>query len=159
VWTMQVLTPGAHAFLAELPVRAEFEGALLVHGSPREPVDEYMVDARTARASFVADGFRVAFIGHTHQPAVFVERNHRVNARGLLPEVPLPLQRTYRYIINIGSVGQPRDADPRAAYAVLDTTGPSVTLHRVAYPVEHTQRKMEAAGLPVPLIERLALGR
>ncbi len=159
VWTMQVLAPDARAFLAELPVRAELEGVLLVHGSPRQPVDEYMFDTRTARASFVADGFRVAFIGHTHQPAVFVERNHRVSARGLLPEVPLSLQPTYRYIVNIGSVGQPRDTDPRAAYAVLDTAGPSVTLYRVAYAVEHTQRKMEAAGLPVPLIERLALGR
>jgi diadenosine tetraphosphatase ApaH/serine/threonine PP2A family protein phosphatase len=159
VWTAKVLTPGARAFLAALPERAEIEGMLLVHGSPRQPVDEYMFDTRTARASFVADGFRVAFIGHTHQPAVFVERNHRVSARGLLPEVPLSLRPAHRYIINIGSVGQPRDTDPRAACAVLDTAGPTVTLYRVAYPVERTQDKMEAAGLPVPLIERLALGR
>ena len=159
VWTEQVLTPGARAYLVALPPRADIEGALLVHGSPRQPVDEYILDPRTARASFLADAFRIAFVGHTHQPAAFVERNHRVSARGLLPEVPLPLLPTHRYIINIGSVGQPRDTDPRAAYAVLDTTGPTVTLHRVPYPVDETQRKMEAAGLPVPLIERIALGR
>jgi predicted phosphodiesterase len=159
MWTMGVLTPGVRAYLAALPERAELEGMLLVHGSPRQPVDEYMVDVRTARASFVADGFRVAFIGHTHQPAVFVERNHRVSARGMLPEVPLSLSPAHRYVVNIGSVGQPRDADPRAACAVVDTTGPAVTLYRLAYPVAQTQRKMEAAGLPLPLIERLALGR
>jgi diadenosine tetraphosphatase ApaH/serine/threonine PP2A family protein phosphatase len=159
VWTEQVLTPGARAYLAALPARAEAGGALLVHGSPRQPVDEYIFDTRTARASFIADGFRIAFVGHTHQPAVFVERNHRVSARGILPEVPLSLAPTHRYIVNVGSVGQPRDMDPRAACAVFDSAARTVTLHRVSYPVDETQRKMEAAGLPVPLIERLALGR
>jgi diadenosine tetraphosphatase ApaH/serine/threonine PP2A family protein phosphatase len=101
----------------------------------------------------------VALVGHTHQPAVFIESHRRASAQGLLPEMPVPLRSRNRYIINVGSVGQPRDGDPRAAYAIVDTAESTVTLFRLAYPVEETQRKMEAAGLPPPLIERLTFGR
>ena len=159
VWTQRALTEGSRGYLGDLPERVDVEGLLLVHGSPRVPVDEYILDTRTARASFIAESFRIALVGHTHQPAVFVESKHRVSAQGVLPEVPLRLRPTHRYIVNVGSVGQPRDGDPRAAYAVLDTDDATATLFRVPYAVEETQRKMEAAGLPVPLIERLALGR
>ncbi|MGQ0571320.1 MAG: metallophosphoesterase family protein [Armatimonadota bacterium] len=159
VWTQQTLDPPSRAFLSDLVPRVEFESVLLAHGSPRQPVDEYILDTRIARASFVADSFRIALVGHTHQPAVFVQSSQRVNTQGLLPEVPLALRPTHRYIINVGSVGQPRDGDARAACLILDADAQTVTLFRVPYPVEHTQRKMEAAGLPIPLIERLALGR
>jgi diadenosine tetraphosphatase ApaH/serine/threonine PP2A family protein phosphatase len=159
LWTQQALVEGTREFLNDLPARAEVEGLLLVHGSPRLPVEEYILDTRTARASFADRGFGIALVGHTHQPAVFVEANGRVSAKGLLPEVPLSLDESRRYIINAGSVGQPRDGDPRAAYALLDTEAQTVTLFRVPYPIEVTQRKMEQASLPVPLIERLALGR
>ncbi|MGH2403773.1 MAG: metallophosphoesterase family protein [bacterium] len=158
-WTQNALSDGSRAYLGGLPQRAELEGVLLVHGSPRRPVDEYILDTRTARASFVADPFRIALVGHTHQPAIFIESHHRASAQGLLPEVPVRLRDYNRYIINVGSVGQPRDGDPRAAYAVVDTADATATLYRVAYPVETTQRKMEAVGLPAPLIDRLALGR
>ncbi len=158
-WTQQVLSEGSRDYLAALPQRAELEGLLLVHGSPRRPVDEYILDTRTARASFAADPFRIALVGHTHQPAVFIESHHRTSAQGLLPEVPVRLRPHNRYIINVGSVGQPRDGDPRAAYALVDTADATATLYRLAYGVEETQRKMEAAGLPAPLIERLAFGR
>jgi diadenosine tetraphosphatase ApaH/serine/threonine PP2A family protein phosphatase len=163
VWTQREISEEVRAFLAALPRRAEIDGLLLVHGSPRKPPDEYITDTRTARASFIADGFRIALVGHTHQPALFEESNNRVRARGLLAEVPVSLSAGSRYILNVGSIGQPRDGDPRAAYAIVDTApaagAATATLHRVAYPIEETQRKMEAAGLPVPLIERLALGR
>ncbi|MBI3998849.1 MAG: metallophosphoesterase family protein [Armatimonadetes bacterium] len=159
LWTRQVLTNTSRDYLAALPERADVEGLLLVHGSPRMPAEEYILDTRTARASFVADGFRIALVGHTHQPALFIERNHRVSARGLLPEVSVPLPPSHRYIVNVGSVGQPRDGDPRASYAIVETEAPSVTLHRVPYPYTQTQGKMQAAGLPVLLGERLALGR
>jgi diadenosine tetraphosphatase ApaH/serine/threonine PP2A family protein phosphatase len=168
VWTQRALHDDARAFLTALPSRAELDGLLLVHGSPREPIDEYITTTRVARASFAVDAFRVALVGHTHQPAVFEESNNRVRARGLLAEIPVALSAGSRYIVNVGSVGQPRDGDPRAAYALVDTApaggapaagGATVTLHRLAYPIEETQRKMESAGLPVPLIERLASGR
>ncbi|MGQ0548405.1 MAG: metallophosphoesterase family protein [Armatimonadota bacterium] len=159
IWTQRTLSEGSRAYLAGLPQRADVEGLLLVHGSPRGPVDEYILDTRTARASFAADPFRVAVVGHSHQPVVFIESHHRASAQGLLPEVPVRLRSHNRYIINVGSIGQPRDGDPRASYAIVDTVEGTATLFRVAYPVEETQRKMEAAGLPAPLIERLAHGR
>jgi predicted phosphodiesterase len=158
-WTQRALADPARTFLRGLPLRLEVEGLLLVHGSPRQPTDEYVHDTRTARASLAADQFRIALVGHTHQPVVFEEAKRRTCARGLLPEVPFRLDPTRRYIINVGSVGQPRDGDPRAAYVILDPPAGTVTLYRVSYPIEQTQRKMEAAGLPVALIERLALGR
>jgi diadenosine tetraphosphatase ApaH/serine/threonine PP2A family protein phosphatase len=161
VWTQRMLTASTRAYLAALPDRAhlaDLADLLFVHGSPRAPADEYILDVRTARASFAAAGFRIAMVGHTHQPAVFTWARHRVGAVGLLPEVPLRLEPEHRYIINVGSVGQPRDGDPRAAYVLLDTGRREATLFRVAYPIAEVQRKMEAAGLPTPLIERLALG-
>jgi predicted phosphodiesterase len=159
VWTQRVLTDGTRDYLAALPSREEVEGLLMVHGSPRRPVDEYVLDTRTARASLVDQTFRIALVGHTHQPVIFEESNRRVSAKGFLPEVPVTLHPSRRYIINVGSVGQPRDGDPRAAYGVIDVNDHTATLHRVAYAIEETQRKMEIAGLPVPLIERLAVGR
>jgi predicted phosphodiesterase len=163
VWTQRVLHDDARGFLRSLRERVEFEGLLLVHGSPRKPPDEYITDTRTARANFASDGFRIALVGHTHQPALFEESNNRVRGRGLLAEVPVMLSPGTRFILNVGSVGQPRDGDPRAAYAIIDTAPvegvTTATLHRIPYPIDQTQRKMEAAGLPVPLIERLASGR
>ncbi|MDR7419234.1 MAG: metallophosphoesterase family protein [Armatimonadota bacterium] len=159
VWTQRVLAGATRDYLAALPVREEVEGLVLVHGSPRKPVEEYVLDTRTARASLVDQTFRLAVVGHTHQPVIFEESNRRVSAKGFLPEVPVTLNPAKRYIINVGSVGQPRDGDPRAAYGVIDLNDRTATLHRVSYAIEETQRKMEAAELPVPLIERLALGR
>lgn len=162
VWTRGVLSEGVRNYLGALPEYAELpevEGLLLAHGSPRWAAAEYVVDSKIAKASFLARKFRVAFVGHTHQPAVFVEAKRRVGAHGLLPEVPLSLVPRHRYIVNVGSVGQPRDGDPRAAYLLFDTDGPSATLYRVSYDLEATQRKMEEAGLPIMLIERLSYGR
>ena len=158
-WTKLHLAGTVREYLVGLPQRSELNGVLLVHGSPRQPVDEYILDTRTARASFVADPFKIALVGHTHQPVIFMEKKHRVSVPEWLPEVPKTLDPSCRYIINVGSVGQPRDGDPRAAYAIIDTGNLTVTLFRLPYPVEETQRKMEAAELPQPLIERLALGR
>ncbi len=162
VWTQRALHDDARAFLTALPPHAELDGLFLVHGSPRKPPDEYIMDTRIARANFAAAPFRIALVGHTHRPAVFEESNNRVR-RGVLADIPLSLSAGSRYIINVGSVGQPRDGDPRAAYLIVDTApaagAATATLFRVAYPFKETQRKMEAAGLPVPLIERLALGR
>ncbi len=159
VWTQRHLSVEAREYLAALPERDEIDGVLLVHGSPRLPVDEYILDARTARASFAADAFRIAFVGHTHVPAIFEEARHRVRLAEWLPAIPKPLPPGHRYIINVGSVGQPRDSNRDAAYVLFDTEEATVTLFRVPYDVAATQRKMEAAMLPVPLIERLAVGR
>ncbi len=159
-WTQHVLTPDARAWLAALPPRACPRGFLAVHGSPRDPVSEYIFDLPTALANFAADPFVRCFVGHTHVPGVYVlERDGRVAAAGLLAGAPVPLRPDARYIINVGSVGQPRDGDPRAAYALFDTQPETVTLVRVAYSVAFTQAKMRAAGLPEDLADRLQHGR
>ena len=161
LWTQEHLDAETREYLQGLPEseRGVADGLLFVHGSPRQPVDEYIVDGRTARASFVADPFRIAFVGHTHVPAIFEEVRHRVRLAEWLPGIAKPLRTDHRYIINVGSVGQPRDSNHDAAYVTFDAVERAVTLHRVAYDIVATQRKMEAALLPVPLIERLAVGR
>lgn len=159
LWTREVLTDAVRAFLAELPAQVRRPAFLAVHGSPRDPTDEYLFDAATARASFQSVEFGLALVGHTHVPGVFVDDGDRVTARPLPAGEILELRPTHRYIINVGSVGQPRDGDPRAAYLWLDEGNLRAELIRLPYPFERTQEKMRAAGLPEVLAERLAVGR
>lgn len=158
-WTIQVLSAEARNYLAGLPLRLETPSFLAVHGSPRDPVEEYILDLPTALAVFAGAEFRLCLVGHSHIPGLFLmERGGRIGARALPPGETIPLEPAARYIVNVGSVGQPRDGDPRAAYLVLDTSGRTVTLRRLRYPVGVTQRKITAAGLPVLLAQRLAAG-
>ncbi len=159
LWTRGQLTAPVRAYLTDLPRQITPNGFLAVHGSARDPVEEYVLDPHTARANFDAATFRVCLIGHSHVPGVFVFDGEQVTGAPLLPEHPLRLSPERRYIINVGSVGQPRDGDARAAYAWLDEEAQTVLLLRLAYPVERTQEKMNKAGLPAMLVERLAYGR
>lgn len=159
-WTRSELAFESLRYLADLPTIVQMEGMLMAHGSPREPIWEYLLDVETARAGFNAADFTIAMVGHTHIPLIFewIEEPHSI--RLLLPDWdnPLPLEGR-RLILNPGSVGQPRDGDPRAAYAILDTEAGTWEARRVAYPVEITQERMRARGLPQRLIDRLELGR
>ena len=158
-WTAGVLTQQNRAFLAALPDRFEPPRFLAVHGSPREPVEEYIFDLPTALAVFAETDFRVCLVGHTHIPGVFaLGKDGHIKAQTLGPDGPARLAATSRYIVNAGSVGQPRDGDPRAAYLMFDDEAAVVTLHRVGYPVAATQAKMTARGLPPLLSRRLAAG-
>lgn len=158
-WTVAVLSEENRAFLAALPERFESPAFLAVHGSPREPITEYILDLPTALAVFAGTDFRVCLVGHTHIPAVFVRGGDgHIKTQAFRPDEPLRLAGASRYIVNAGSVGQPRDGDPRAAYLVFDDAEMSVTLHRVAYPVAATQAKMTARGLPPLLSRRLSSG-
>lgn len=160
LWTQRELSEFSREYLRELPTRLEQGEFTLVHGSPREPIWEYVLDLAVARASF--DHFSTLFciVGHTHLPLVFAlnEEAHRCYTIVPEPGVPIPLGK-YRMILNPGSVGQPRDGDPRASYAILDTDAMTWEIRRVAYPVEITQERMRARGLPERLIKRLAVGR
>jgi diadenosine tetraphosphatase ApaH/serine/threonine PP2A family protein phosphatase len=159
-WTQGVLTEGTRAWLAALPNRLEDPAFLAVHGSPRDPIEEYIIDLPTSLAIFSEHAFSLCLVGHSHVPGAFVlEADGAVSARRLPVGRGIRLARASRYIVNGGSVGQPRDGDPRASYLVLDTTARTVTLRRLDYPVAVTQKKMAARGLPAPLAERLALGR
>ena len=156
-WTTQTITPETKRYLDALSPRRDTASALLVHGSVRDPVAEYLLAAPDAAASFALDDFPLAFFGHTHLPTIFrATENGTVNAWLLEENQNLTFAPGERYMVNPGSVGQPRDRDPRAAFLIWDEG--RVTGRRVAYPIETTARKILDAGLPRWLAERLALG-
>jgi diadenosine tetraphosphatase ApaH/serine/threonine PP2A family protein phosphatase len=156
-WTSETMSSDAKAYLQALSPRRDTASALLVHGSVRDPVAEYLLAVPDAAASFALDDFPLAFFGHTHLPTVFrAAEDGSVNGRVLDENIDLTLAPGDRYMVNPGSVGQPRDRDPRAAFMIWDDG--RVTGRRVAYPIETAARKILDAGLPRWLAERLALG-
>lgn len=160
-WTRQHLTGKEIRFLESLPERPEpVDGRFtLVHGSPRHPIWEYVVNPTVAQPNFDYFATQFCFLGHTHVPVIFRYRPENNFCEQFFPPLdePLPLGGD-RLIINPGSVGQPRDGDPRASYAILDTDRDTLEFHRLPYPVEVTQHKMLQAGLPPRLFLRLAYG-
>ena len=160
LWTADQLTPETREYLLGLPTSLTSGEFTLAHGSPRDPIWEYLLSASSARASF--DHFEGPFclVGHTHVPSLFTRAGDgRVQARRIVGEAEVRLDRPEgRYILNPGSVGQPRDDDPRAAFLVVDTDRRTATWRRVAYPIARTQEKMRRAGLPPELIDRLSVG-
>jgi predicted phosphodiesterase len=161
-WTQRMLRPAAARYLTVLPTEWSHDGPLpflAVHASPRDPIEEYVTDAQIAQENFRERAFDVCFHGHTHIPAVYIAQGDVVGGDAFRPDEEVRLDPTLRYLINVGSVGQPRDGDPRASYAVLDTAAATVRLIRLPYPLERTQEKMLREGLPPVLAERLSLGR
>ena len=160
LWTQQQMTTSVTTFLSGLRPRLDLEYALLCHGSPRDPVWEYMVDVRTATASFRHYDFQTCLVGHSHVPTFLEMPDPGERAQFLSAELDTPMEMEgRRLILNPGSVGQPRDGDPRASYAIFDTDAMTWTFRRVRYPVEITQERMRAARLPVRLINRISVGR
>jgi diadenosine tetraphosphatase ApaH/serine/threonine PP2A family protein phosphatase len=159
-WTLNELSPVNRSFLSDLPTTVRIEDVLLAHGSPREPIWEYLVDVHSARENFLVNNFQIALVGHTHLPMIFEWVEGTQQARILLPDWEAPLNLAERrLIINPGSVGQPRDGNPRAAYAMFNSETLMWESRRVPYAVEITQERMRARGLPQRLIDRLELGR
>lgn len=169
LWTRQRLTPENLAFLREMPAGplSPVDGVRCVHGSPRDE-DEYVLMRRDAYAILGKAVTPLIFFGHTHVQGGFWIDNEKQQQGGLEPayksptghqELTLQLSGTARYMINPGSVGQPRDGDPRAAFAIFDTEQRTVTFHRVPYDVATAQEKIFAAGLPERLAIRLEEGR
>jgi predicted phosphodiesterase len=161
-WTAEAIDGNARAYLASLP-EVRIDGDLTaVHGSPRDPVWEYITGPGVAAANFAAYETRLCLFGHTHLPAVFRSVDGAVEATPGLPGTSSPLG-AERALLNPGSVGQPRDGLRDAAYAVLDLDGTpgadSFEFRRVRYDIERTQRLMREAGLPGRLAERLSYGR
>jgi diadenosine tetraphosphatase ApaH/serine/threonine PP2A family protein phosphatase len=159
IWTARQLEPADVDYLEQLPLTVKSGDFMLVHGSPREPVIEYLLTTGQAAASLAYLEGRYCFVGHTHRPCVF-EFDNKGNGRllditGDKPLVP----GDHRLFINPGSVGQPRDGDPRAAYAIYDTEAGKIEFYRVAYDIRETQRRMAECGLPQSLIDRLDYGR
>ncbi len=171
-WTQERIGPAAREYLAALPLRlvptlpapplpapplpvaAPFT---LVHGSPRDPIWEYLTDTWQVRENLSDLSSRHCLVGHSHMPLVFRERHGHVKG-GVARAGKLELGEG-RAFLNPGSVGQPRDGDPRASYLVLDTDADVVVWQRVEYEVAATQAAMMRAGLPVSLARRLSIGR
>jgi predicted phosphodiesterase len=159
-WTAEHLTPGNLRFVRELP-RGPVdlpEGLTICHGSPLDE-DQYLFsifEAWDILGSYPAD---LVFFGHTHVPSMFVTHGRETRVALLHGTTgTIRIQAGERYLINPGSVGQPRDRDPRASYMTYDTKTRTVRWFRVPYPVERAQQRIIRAGLPRVLSDRLALG-
>lgn len=157
-WTSQQLSAGDFEYLESLPLVLEKDDFTLVHGSPREPVWEYLISKGNARENFSYLKTRFCLVGHSHMPLIFKQEED-----GNCSFIPLSVSigqvlGKNRMIVNPGSVGQPRDGDPRASYAIYDSDSGVVRLYRVEYDISATQLEMTKKNLPVRLIVRLEHG-
>lgn len=156
VWTGKILNQEEKDFLRSLPLTYQEENFVLVHGTLDNPQAFYYLNNHEAAfAVFAVLKKQICFIGHTHRPGVFVESDDNLfyKALGILE-----LEGRKRYIVNVGSVGQPRDRDPRAAYVIYDTDKETIELKRIAYNISAVQDKILNAGLPDFFASRLAEG-
>ena len=150
-WTRERLDDDHRAYLGALPLAREVAGATLVHASPAQPEEwDYLVTAEDGFFAFGHFATRWCFVGHSHVPGAW--------SLGSSGAARVESERGRRYLVNVGSVGQPRDRDPRAAYAIWDVDAGRVEIRRVAYDHAATRRKIVAAGLPRFLADRLAAG-
>jgi diadenosine tetraphosphatase ApaH/serine/threonine PP2A family protein phosphatase len=156
-WTRARLDTDVRDWLATLPLRVEVEDATLVHASPARPEEwDYLIGAEEGWHAFAAFETRLCFVGHSHLPGWWsLGSSGPDHAQGM---AQLRLEQGRRYIVNVGSVGQPRDRDPRAAYVVWDTQERSVSSRRVVYDVAGARRKIVESGLPRYLADRLRVG-
>ena len=141
--------------LAKLPPTLELDDVTLCHGSLRDPLWEYVTNSSSAAASLALANTSHCCAGHTHVPSLYRAGKGEQPVR-VSYETPYPL--APRAFVNPGSVGQPRDGDPRAAYAIVDLAEGTITFHRVAYRIEETQRLIRERGLPEIFADRLAFG-
>ncbi len=161
LWQREHLSQEHMAWLASLSPRWENPRVTLVHGSPRHPLWEYVDNQRTAAANYEAFTTPLALIGHSHLALAWrLHKNRRVRAslEGSEPGTSMPLDLSDKWLLNPGSVGQPRDRDPRAALAVLDFDALTWTWYRLDYDIEAVEQAILAAGLPQVLGRRLYLG-
>jgi diadenosine tetraphosphatase ApaH/serine/threonine PP2A family protein phosphatase len=160
LWNREQLTADNLAYLEGLPERLVEGEFTLAHGSPRHPIWEYVIYTSTANTNFEFFDTPYCFVGHTHTPAIFRQLPNSQNAcESITPVIDQPVHlEGDRLLMNPGSVGQPRDGDPRASYAILDVESFTLEYHRVVYPVEETQAKMIKHDLPLRLALRLGYG-
>lgn len=159
-WTRERLTPANLRFVEELPEGPiEIDESLAIcHGSPLDE-DAYTFSDFDAFQIFAEHEPQITFFGHTHIPSLFVEHEEGIEVALLQGEEgTIRIESGFRYLINPGSIGQPRDRDPRAAYMTYDAEKGVVHWYRLEYPVEDAQERIRNAGLPDALAERLAMG-
>jgi diadenosine tetraphosphatase ApaH/serine/threonine PP2A family protein phosphatase len=161
LWTQEQLKADNMAYLESLSLSLVKDDFTLVHGSPREPVWEYILYPPIARLNFAYFNTTYCFVGHTHVPVLFrfraADGDHTCEAEQLIEGSPQPLG-DGRLILNPGSVGQPRDGDARASYAILDVEALTLEYRRVRYDIAKIQKLMEQVSLPQRNIMRLSYG-
>jgi diadenosine tetraphosphatase ApaH/serine/threonine PP2A family protein phosphatase len=159
-WTAQKITESERIFLSQLPLALEIPGAdgfIAVHSTPDRPQEwRYILSIDEAEFQFERMNRPLCFVGHSHQPVAW--QCHSGGRCSVVGREYLQMEPGRRYIVNVGSVGQPRDGDPRAGYAVFDDQRGEAVIHRVEYDLATTQAKILRAGLPARLAERLASG-
>lgn len=156
-WTQNNLEAADIAWLRSLPLQADIDrNTMAVHSTVHDPAAfDYLLTAYDAHLSMRVLQKKLCFVGHSHIPITFMERG----GLGFTFSDLIDLSRVDKAIINPGSVGQPRDENPQAGYAIYDTVKRRVTLHRVSYNITEACRKIESAGLPQPLADRLRVGK
>ncbi len=160
LWTMDQLSPENKAYLSSLPDRLDLGEMTFVHANPYNPKGwRYVMDRKYALRSFAATRSRIVFIGHSHRPLI-ISKNHwlKVSIETIVGDIKSAVNDSRRRIINCGSVGQPRDDDPRACYLIYDTRKQTIHFHRVGYDVQKTVQAIQNANLPPVLGRRIVKG-
>jgi len=158
-WTVRQLSADSKTWLSALPLKVAKPPFTLVHGSPRDPIWEYLLTVEAAEENLHYFDTPGCVVGHSHLQFVFHVSEAGAEPQPVVLDKPVILDPESRFYINPGSVGQSRDGDPRAGYAVLDWDAGEVEFHRVPYDIAATQARMRRARLPEPLITRLSVGR
>ena len=156
IWTSQVLTQESRAFLEPLQPASEVAGVDLFHASARDPVWEYVLTEEAARGTFELSDASLILVGHSHVALALSDNGDRISGGVALAGSEVELEG--RWLLNPGSVGQPRDGDPRAAWLLLDLDRGLAAFRRAPYAIEQTQAEMRKLGLPAPLAARLERG-
>lgn len=158
IWTQSIIAPTHLNFLRTLTSLEVRDSVCLAHGSPRQPVWEYVLDTRTAKQNFEHFDTPFCFVGHSHLPVVFQMHPENETTKLSIPVVNTARDMIPRAIFNPGSVGQPRDRDPRASYAIFDPSRHTWYYRRVSYDIQSVQDRMQLANLPERHIQRLSAG-
>jgi diadenosine tetraphosphatase ApaH/serine/threonine PP2A family protein phosphatase len=164
--TRSALTASCRSYLAGLPLWRSSRQIMLTHGSPAKPEQwDYVLNTGQASRAFAACPHRLMFVGHSHVPGIFVELEYKRMFAGEIRRVEqissdqVLAEEQYRYLFDVGSVGQPRDHDPRASYGLYDSEAEEYQLIRVSYDVDTAAAKIRSAGLPDASAERLFQGQ
>jgi len=157
LWTRGVLGEQQRDWLSGLAPSARRESAELFHGSPRDPIWDYVLSEEAAYVSLMGTVEPLVLVGHSHVALAIAWDGSQLRG-GLAPAGTEEVLGDQRWLLNPGSVGQPRDSDPRAAWLLVDTSAGRASFKRVEYPIETTQAEMSEAGLPPTLAARLAHG-
>jgi len=161
LWTRDVLNEEGFEYLSNLPTKLTGPNFIIVHGSLRDPIMEYITGPDVYVYSLVKQTKRILFVGHTHRPIYYIATSTGlITPSFFIPERPVSVETEsdLRYLFNVGSVGQPRDGDPSSSCVIYDTKKREITLYRVPYDIEEVQKRMREVELPEFLIERLQEG-